>query len=177
MKKGFLAIFALSSLLSAESLVFTEYVSVSNSQPQYERVSERIPYQECVDERVRVNRAYSNNRYNESDRVAASVLGGTIGGVIGHQIGKGKGNDVATVGGAILGTIVGGNMAHPNQRQSVYQEPEYQTRRNCTTKYRSTGTKSRLTGYKNIAYYKGKKIVKYSNERLSSIPITVTIDY
>jgi uncharacterized protein YcfJ len=176
MKKRLLTILAVATFANAQSYSFTEYVNVSNVKPQYERVSEQIPYQECRDERVRVSSAY-DNRYNDSDRVAASVLGGTIGGVIGHQIGKGKGNDVATVGGAILGTIVGGNMASSNQQQRAYQEPQYQTKRNCTTKYRQSQTRSRLIGYNNIGYYKGKRIEKFSNQRLSSIPITVTIDY
>ena len=178
MKKSILTILAVATLANAESFSFTEYVNVSSAQPQYDRVSQQVPYQECRDERVRVSSAYSNSsRYNDSDRVAASVLGGTIGGVIGHQIGRGKGNDIATVGGAILGTIVGGNMASSNQQQRAYQEPQYQTKRNCTTKYRRSQTTSRLTGYNNIAYYKGKRIEKFSNQRLSSIPITVTIDY
>jgi uncharacterized protein YcfJ len=176
MKKRLLTFLVASTLANAESYTFTEYVNVSKVQPQYERVSEQIPYQECRDERVRVNSAY-DNRYNDSDRVAASVLGGTIGGVIGHQIGKGKGKDVATVGGAILGTIVGGNMANSNQQQRAYQEPRYQTKRNCVTKYRRSQSKSRLVGYNNIGYYKGKRIEKFSNQRLSSIPVTVTIEY
>lgn len=38
---------------------------------------------------------------------AGAVLGGVAGGVAGHQIGKGKGNDVATVAGALLGAYAG----------------------------------------------------------------------
>ncbi len=157
-------------MLHAETLQFTEYLSVSSSTPEYQTVQERVPYQECYDEQVPVARANSG-----TNNVGGSILGGAIGGVIGHQIGAGKGNDIATVGGAILGTIVGGNTIGANQQQ--YNQPQYQTRRNCVTKYRQSASQRRFVGYKNIAYYKGKKIVKYTNEKLTSIPVTVTIDY
>ena len=169
MKLKLLSLVALTSLLGAESLQFTEYVSVHSSTPEYQTVQQRVPYQECYDEQVPVG---SVNRGN--DNVAGSVIGGAIGGVLGHQVGKGKGNDAATIGGAILGTIVGGNTIGTNQG---YAQPQYQTRRNCVTKYRESRAQRTFIGYKNVAYYKGKKIVKYSNEKLRSIPITVTIDY
>ena len=177
MKKTILTILTLSSLLSAESFTYTEYVSVSSSKPRYQTTSQRVPYQECYDERVRVNRAYGGGGYDDRDRVAASVLGGAIGGVLGHQIGKGKGKDAATIGGAILGTIVGGKMAEQHSAQRVYSVPQYQTRRRCVTKYRVTRGVSELVGYENIAYYHGRKIVKFSDQPLSTIPITITVSY
>ncbi len=180
-KKSILTILAFTTLVSAQSFSYTEYVRVSQAKPHYERTTERIPYQECYDERVRINRAYSSNQnaYNQQQQVVGAVLGGAVGGAIGHQIGKGKGNDIATVGGAILGTIVGGNMANQgaSSPQRVYQEPQFQTQRKCVTKYRESRGVSRITGYENIAYYKGHKIVKYSDQRLSTIPVTVTISY
>ena len=175
-----LTLFAtLATVANAESFSFTQNISVSESHPQYERTSERIPYQECYDKRVRVQRAYGGgvDTMNQ-DQVAASVLGGAVGGVLGHQIGKGKGKDVATIGGAILGTIVGGNMAQQHaQQQRVYQEPAYQTKRECVTKYRQSRAQSRLVGYENIAYYKGRRIVKISDRPLRTIPVTVTVSY
>ena len=170
MRRSMLLLGVLTTLLSAESFSYTEYVRVSSSIAQYEKVQERVPYQECYDRRVR---AY-DSRVREHDKVVGSILGGAIGGAIGHQIGEGKGNDIATVGGAILGTIVGGNAVE--ERYGAY-EPEYRTKRECVTKYRYEGVRRRFVGYKNIAYYHGRKIVKFSNEKLSTIPITVTISY
>jgi len=170
MKLKIVSLLAFSTLLSAETMQFTEYVSVSSSVAEYQTTQQRVPYEECYEEQVPVARQNSGN-----SNVAGSIVGGALGGVIGHQIGAGKGNDVATVGGAILGTIVGGNTIGTNQQQ--YNQPQYQTRKNCVTKYREGVRQKTFVGYKNTAYYKGKKIVKYSNEKLTSIPVTVTIDY
>ena len=169
MKLKLLSMVAFATLLQAETVQFTEYVTVRSSTPEYQTTQQRVPYQECYDEQVPVQGAYSNN-----DNVAGSIIGGAIGGVLGHQVGEGRGNDAATIGGAILGTIVGGNTIGSNQG---YSQPQYQTRRKCVTKYREGVRQRTFVGYKNVAYYKGKKIVKYSNEKLTSIPITVTIDY
>ncbi len=170
MKLKFLSLLAAATLMQAETMQFTEYVHVSSSTPEYETTHQRVPYQECYDEQVPVSRSNTGN-----SNVAGSVIGGTIGGVLGHQVGAGKGNDAATIGGAILGTIVGGNTIGANNQG--YNQPQYQTRRNCVTKYRESRGVREFVGYKNVAYYKGKKIVKYSNEKLKSIPITVTIDF
>jgi uncharacterized protein YcfJ len=176
MKLKLLSAVAFASLLQAQTLQFTEYVHVQSSTPEYETIRQRVPYQECYDEQVPIAGVYDSG-VNNGANVAGSIIGGTIGGVLGHQIGKGKGNDAATIGGAILGTIVGSNtLGNPNQ---VYREPQprYKTTRHCVTKYREGVSERTFIGYKNVAYYKGKKIVKYSNEKLKSIPITVTIDY
>jgi len=174
--KKLLSLVALAAFLQAETMQFTEYVAVSSTTPQYETVSESIPYQECHREQVPVQQV-SQRTYH--DNVAGSVIGGAIGGILGHQVGRGKGKDAATIGGAILGTIMGANVISSNQGyyQPAYQPISYQTRQNCTTRYRQSRAHRELTGYENIAYYKGKRIVKYSNQRLSSIPVTVTIDY
>ena len=42
--------------------------------------------------------------------IPGAVVGGVIGGILGHQIGSGRGQDVATVGGAIAGSVIGGNV-------------------------------------------------------------------
>jgi uncharacterized protein YcfJ len=162
--------------VEAETLQFTEYVSVHSSTPEYQTTQQRIPYEECYNEQIPINSTYDSG-INNGGNVAGSIIGGAIGGVLGHQIGKGKGNDAATIGGAILGTIVGSNtLGRPNQVYTAPQ-PRYQTRRKCITKYREGPRERTFIGYKNVAYYKGKKIVKYSNEKLTSIPVTVTIDY
>ena len=41
--------------------------------------------------------------------VPGAIVGGLIGGILGHQVGSGRGNDVATAGGAIAGAALGSN--------------------------------------------------------------------
>ncbi|HKJ07546.1 MAG TPA: glycine zipper 2TM domain-containing protein [Gammaproteobacteria bacterium] len=41
-----------------------------------------------------------------------TVVGGIIGGLIGHQMGQGRGKDVATIAGVILGGSIGRDVAH-----------------------------------------------------------------
>ena len=36
-----------------------------------------------------------------------AVLGGVVGGLLGHQVGGGRGNTVATIGGAVAGAMAG----------------------------------------------------------------------
>ena len=42
--------------------------------------------------------------------VPGAVIGAVIGGVLGHQVGSGRGNDIATVGGAAAGGFAGANV-------------------------------------------------------------------
>ncbi len=160
------------TILNAEQMSYVEHVNVSNATPSYENVITRVPHQECYDESVPVT--YQSGGYQQSD-TGAAIVGGILGGVLGHQIGGGRGKDVATVGGAILGTFVGQNAAR-NNRQTYQSTSSYETRRRCVTKY-SERSERKFMGYKNVAYYKGRKIVKYSDRKLSTIPVTVTISY
>ncbi len=183
MKKKILLTLLFGISLFAESITYTEYISVQSSTPEYQEGNDRVPYQECYDRRVPVTSYNSNysNRYQQQQATSSAIVGGALGGVIGHQFGSGRGKDAATIGGAILGTIVAGN-AVKNQYNNGYnayynQSPQYQTKRECVTKYKYQSQERVFVGYKNIAYYKGRKIVKYSDHRLSSIPIQVTISY
>ncbi len=169
------------SALQAQSQSYTIYVKVTSSVPEYENVIERTPIQECWNEQVPVTRYQDSYRQtpHRQDDTAAAVIGGVAGGILGHQIGKGRGKDVATISGAILGTLAGQNMAVNNQphRQNYQQAyTTYETKRRCTTHYRENHVRN-FSGYKNVGYFRGKKIVKYSDHRLSRIPVTVTISY
>ena len=54
------------------------------------------PDQRCWVERENVSRGGGAN-------VPGAVIGGVLGGILGHQVGAGRGRDVATVGGAVVG--------------------------------------------------------------------------
>ncbi|NOX14618.1 MAG: glycine zipper 2TM domain-containing protein [Epsilonproteobacteria bacterium] len=177
MKKLTFGLIALSLVaLSAQAGFFTmnEYVKVEKSKPKYENVTRRTPYEECRDERVPVKRNY--NRRDRRDNGLGTLIGGVAGGILGNQIGGGRGKTVATIGGAILGSIVGNNLSNRNYNDNSYSYTVYETRRKCTTRYNERRER-KFVGYKNIGFYKGKKIVKYSQKRLNYIPITITINY
>lgn len=53
------------------------------------------------------------------------VVGGAAGGLIGTQIGKGHGRDAAMIGGAILGTIMGGRNFNYNDEYCVSETVSY----------------------------------------------------
>ena len=168
------------SVLFADSIQYQTYVKVTSSIAEYENTIESTPIQECWQERVPVTYyTQSQTLYRNDNSPAAAVIGGIAGGVLGHQIGKGRGKDVATVSGAILGTLAGQTMASQNQHSLINHKvphTRYETKRHCTTTYNEKRVRN-FIGFKNIGYYKGKKIVKYSDRKLSRIPVTVTISY
>ena len=166
--------------LHAESIEYTTWVKVRKSVPVYETVVEREPFQECWTQRVPVTYYEETQEYyDRGDATAAGIIGGVAGGILGHQIVHSRrAKGAATIGGAILGTLAGQNMARrPHYRRPARtQHVRYESRRECTTRYEEKRVRE-FRGYKNIAWYKGKKIVKYSDRPLKKIPLTVTITY
>jgi uncharacterized protein YcfJ len=170
MKKLAIILTAFAVSLSAGSFTIQDEARVTHSKPIYKTVTKKIPYQECWDEQVPVRRG----RYSSNDDYLGPLIGGAAGGIIGNQIGGGSGKTVATVGGAILGTIVGSNLSKGDR---YYDEgPRYVTKQRCSTRYHSED-EEKFVGYKNIANYKGKKIVKISQRKLRYIPIDITVRY
>ena len=108
MKKSFIliSVIAFCTSLFAETISYGDSVRVIKSSPEYRTVTTRTPYQECWDEQVPVN---SNN--NVANNNVGALIGGVAGGILGHQVGGGSGKTAATVGGAIIGTLVGKNLS------------------------------------------------------------------
>ena len=156
---------ALGTTLFADTISYNDTVRVIKSTPEYRTVTTRTPYQECWDEQVPVN---SSNGVNDN---LGALIGGVAGGILGHQVGGGSGKTAATVGGAIIGTLVGKNLSE-NQNQGT----TYQTQRKCVTKYEEKSSE-KFVGYKNIANYKGKTIVKYSDRPLHRIRLHISVSY
>ncbi|WP_456431029.1 glycine zipper 2TM domain-containing protein [Nitratifractor sp.] len=148
------------------SFSWSESVRVSRSIPIYKTVTIRRPYEVCSDRQVPV---YQNDG---SAQPVATLIGGLAGGVLGHQIGRGHGRDAATIGGAVVGALIGANMAENSRPCRV----RYRTRQVCETRY-ETHRERRLVRYKNIAWYKGHKIVRYSRRPLRWIDVTVRVSY
>jgi uncharacterized protein YcfJ len=160
MKKFILTpLLLLGTLLSAESINYTESVNVISSEPIYKTITTRTPYQECWDEEV---------SQNGSESPLGALIGGVAGGILGNQVGGGSGKTAATVGGAIVGTLVGKNLSEKNPSTSV--------QRRCVTKYQEESAE-KLVGYKNIGSYKGKTIIKYSDRPLDTISVSINVNY
>ena len=49
----------------------------------------------------------------------AAIAGAVIGGVLGHQVGGGRGQDIATAGGAVAGAALGANLGRDSAGQQV----------------------------------------------------------
>jgi uncharacterized protein YcfJ len=155
-------ILAFSMSLSANSIKYNETVDVIKSEPIHKTIITRTPYQECWDEEV------TSNSSEESP--IGALIGGVAGGILGNQIGGGSGKTAATVGGAIVGTLVGKNLSEKGNH------PSTTVQRRCVTKYQEH-SEEKLVGYKNIADYKGKTIVKYSDRPLDKIRLRIKVEY
>ncbi|MBN2870425.1 MAG: glycine zipper 2TM domain-containing protein [Campylobacterales bacterium] len=151
----------------AESFSTVEYVKVHRSTPIYSTIQENVPSEECYDVREEVHSGGSGNT------IVGALAGGALGGVLGHQIGGGSGKTVATVGGAVLGTLAGQKVANSYGTGAA---PAYRTVRKCDTRY-TLQTREVLSGYSNVAKFKGKKIRVESDYPLKEIPVTVTYSY
>ena len=162
----FILVLLFSTSLFAQSIIFNDSVRVIKSSPEYRTVTTRTPYQECWDEQVPVS---SDNSANDN---IGALIGGVAGGILGHQVGGGSGKTAATVGGAIIGTLVGKNLSQGQNSGTT----TYRTQKKCVTKYDERSSE-KFVGYKNIANYRGKTIVKYSDRPLHRIRLRISVDY
>ena len=159
---------------NAGSFTTIKYVKVIKSKPKYENVIRRTPYEECWDERVPVRR--DGYRRHDNYDGFGTLIGGVAGGILGNQVGRGRGKTVATIGGALIGSIVGNNLSRRDYDDNSYSYVTYETKRRCTTHY-SEKIERKFVGYKNVGFLNGHKIVRFSQERLNYIPVTITESY
>lgn len=122
-----------------------EYAKVVSADPVIRQVRVSEPQRECHEEPVTERTVYRG-----SQDPAAPLFGAIIGGVIGHQFGGGRGKDVATVAGALIGA---NHVAtHGSSGNRVVERTVYETR--CSTVHYAR-YEDRIEGY-NVAYrYQG----------------------
>lgn len=122
---------------------YYDYAEVTRTEAIARTVRVNTPREECWEEQVPVR---------ESGYTSATpmILGGIIGGVAGHQVGKGRGNDVATVAGTILGGSIGRDVGAANRSDSVHSVAE--TRCRQVDDYRE---EQRVEGYRVFYRYNG----------------------
>jgi uncharacterized protein YcfJ len=162
-----LAVLFAGSAVMADSFSTVEYVKVNQSTPILSTIQEQVPSEKCYDVQEQVSSGSSGNS------VVGAVAGGALGGVLGHQVGGGTGKTVATVGGAILGTLAGQNVAN---NYGGNTPATYRNVRRCEM-VNTVRSRQVLSGYTNVAKFKGKEIVVESNDPLKEIPVTITYSY
>jgi uncharacterized protein YcfJ len=129
-----------------------DYARVLSAEPIIRYVTVKTPVREC----------WEDTEYYTVDRRAPGTAGSTlfgaiVGGVIGHQFGGGRGNDVATALGSVVGAAIGNDSAKRRQAYSGYRTTRHSrpvTR--CETNYQSR-EEERIDGYNVVYKYHGQK--------------------
>jgi uncharacterized protein YcfJ len=126
-----------------------DYARVVNVSPIVRQVRVERPRKECWEETQ-----YVESRPHISDPAVGgrTLLGGIIGGVIGHQFGSGRGQDAATIAGAVIGSGVGYDAAR--RRQAATGEERVVQR--CATRYEKE-YEERIDGYHVTYAYNGRE--------------------
>lgn len=114
------------------------WAEVVDARPIVKIVQYREPQESCWEETVR--RDGHGHGYRSRTPI---VLGGILGGVAGHQFGSGRGNDIMTVAGALLGASIGRDAAY---RQQGPAYPVYARERRCEIS-ETVREEERLDGY------------------------------
>lgn len=128
---------------------FFDTARVVNVSPIYKTVRISTPYRECWNE----ERVVHHNGHNSS--ATPVVIGGLLGGVIGSRFGKGRGKDVATVAGVLLGASIANDMRRNRYHGGGSHVVEEQV---CQTSHEYT-EEERVDGYKVRYRYKGNTYV------------------
>ncbi len=132
---------------------YSDYAKVLKVTPIYRNVQVAVPQRQCWDEQVVHNEP--GRGYGGYQSYTPHIIGGVAGGVIGNRFGKGTGNTLMTVAGALLGGSIGRDHS---DRQRRYANPGYsytttETRCQTTNSYRS---EERADGYRVKYRYNGR---------------------
>lgn len=165
-KKIALIMATLATVSYADGFSKTIYVDVKRSDPVYSQVTEYHDVEKCQD----VKEDTTSNV--DTNNIVGTVIGGAIGGIVGHQFGGGRGKSVATVGGAILGSMAGNKATSSDEPKTQ----TYQVVRKCEI-IKVPETKTIISGYENKGYLDGTEISYTSSDKIKSIPVNVTYSY
>ncbi len=125
---------------------------VIDVQPLVRLVEVSVPQEVCWEEPVQQAGHYGPESHTPK------VLGGIIGGVIGNRFGGGRGRDVMTVAGALLGASIGNDTA---KRNRPYYPGRTVMERRCEVE-QVTHTEERNDGYRVTYEYAGHQFVTRS---------------
>lgn len=93
---------------------FYDEAEVVNVEPITRTVRISVPERECWQEEV----YYSDAPIHAADAARNVFIGGIVGGIIGHQFGSGRGKDVAT----LAGTLIGASVAHDRVKRRAHAD-------------------------------------------------------
>jgi uncharacterized protein YcfJ len=128
---------------------YIDMAEVIDVEPITRLVRVETPRRECWDEQIPVR--HSAPYYGSA---TPTVIGGIIGGVVGNQFGKGDGNTLMTVAGALLGSSVVHD--HARRHAATREYTEYivtQTRCTVRKEYRE---EERIEAYQVKYSYNGR---------------------
>ncbi len=129
-----------------------DYAKVTHVEPIYRTVRINKPRQECWDE----ERASYHEGYRSGTPM---IIGGLIGGALGHQVGKGRGKDVATVAGALLGGSIARDVQN-KKHSGGHTDRYYETVCRTVDDYH---TEQHVDGYRVSYKYRGQVYTSHMN--------------
>ncbi|HUR40105.1 MAG TPA: glycine zipper 2TM domain-containing protein [Verrucomicrobiae bacterium] len=142
-----------------------DYARVVDVDPIYRDVRVREPREVCTEEPVTERVVHRGHAHP-----GAMLFGAVVGGVIGHQFGGGRGQDVATAAGAVIGASHAANRTDRGDR--VTERTVYETR--CE-RVHETRYVSRIEGYDVTYRYNGRLFYTRTDEHPGS-RIRVRVD-
>lgn len=157
--------FALPAFAFGQSTVID--APVVSVQPIVRVYSERIPYETCREERVRV--VEQRPGIAVMPTIVGAVLGGAAGNILGRNSSK---DDVITGAGAVLGATVANQRSQRQRRNDGY----YVTEDVCTTEY-ELRERERTDGYR-VSYRYGESVyeTRMQREPGATIPVRVRLE-
>ena len=126
---------------------YYDYAKVERVKPIYRTVRVDRPRQECWQQDV-------VHRDPRARSATPLVVGGILGGAVGHQIGNGRGRDIATVAGALLGASIGNDM-----RQQQYGGREWVSSEHVCRNVVDYTEERQVVGYEVSYHYHGRQYV------------------
>ena len=123
---------------------------VVSADPVYRTVRVNTPQEQCWDEPVQVRSHTTKSKTPE-------ILGAIIGAAVGRNFGSGRGQDVATVAGAVLGGSIGHDVK--NKRAHASSRTVYEKRCEVVDRYH---TEERIEGYDVTYTYNGQTYTTFT---------------
>jgi uncharacterized protein YcfJ len=161
-------------LLGAGGLAFgynsgghIEEATVIDAVPVYRTVRINNPRQQCWEEAVSVPTYTQGTTQSRTPE----ILGAIVGAGVGRLFGSGRGQDLATVAGAVLGGSIGHDVN--NRKKQTGSEVRYEQRCKTVDEYH---TEERLQGYDVTYEYNGNVYsTRTDNDPGSTLKVSVNV--
>jgi uncharacterized protein YcfJ len=148
------------SLVAASTAALAQYeggtideATVISAEPVYRTVRVNEPTEQCWDEPVSVPVQGGHKSYTPH------IFGAIVGAAVGNEFGSGRGKDLATAAGAVLGGSIGRDVQARN-RSNTNTRTVYEKRCQIVDRYH---TEERLDGYDVSYRYNGQVYNTYTD--------------